>query len=89
MRGRANVDLELSDLADEFSPSTLANTLRARHGKVDVVLQSGAYMARASVSAAEGARPMRHVNSHGTLRTLRALLPILSENARLLSVNRP
>jgi carbonyl reductase 1 len=74
------------DLADAASPATLAALLRERHGGVDVVVQNGAAMPRAGVPPAEDARPMIEANSHGTLRTLRAFLPLLRENGRMVVV---
>ena len=60
--------------------------LRERHGTVDVAVLNGAYMPRAGLPAAIDARPMIEANNHGTLRFLRAMAPILGENARLLVV---
>ena len=74
------------DLADLESPAALAAMIQARHGGVDVVVQNGAYMPRAGVSAAEDARPMIASNSHGTLRVLRAFLPLLRANGRMVVV---
>ena len=74
------------DLADPQSPAALAAMIQARHGGVDVVVQNGAYMPRAGVSAAEDARPMIASNSHGTLRVLRAFLPLLRANGRMVVV---
>jgi NAD(P)-dependent dehydrogenase (short-subunit alcohol dehydrogenase family) len=74
------------DLADPPSPARVADELRRRHGGVDVVVQNGAYMPRANVPARDDARPMIEANSHGTLRVLRAFLPVLREGGRLIVV---
>jgi carbonyl reductase 1 len=74
------------DLSDPESPLRLSEILEARHGGVDVVVQNGAYMPRAGVAAADDARPMVATNNHGTLRVLRAMLPILRANGRLVIV---
>ena len=74
------------DLADPDSPARLAALLRDKHGGVDVVVQNGAYMPRAGVAAVEDARPMIGANSHGTLRALRAFLPLLRPNGRMVVV---
>ena len=74
------------DLADLEGPAALAAMIQARHGGVDVVVQNGAYMPRAGVSAAEDAGPMIASNSHGTLRVLRAFLPLLRANGRMVVV---
>ena len=81
-----NVELLAFDLADPESPDTLAMLLEQRHGGLDVVVQDGAYMARADVSAEEDARPMIEANSHGTLRVLRSFAPLLRPNGRMLVV---
>jgi len=74
------------DLADPGSPARLAVLLKARHGGVDVVVQNGAYMPRAGVPAAQDAPPMIASNSHGTLRVLRAFLPVLRSGGRMVVV---
>ncbi len=80
------VDYLLFDLADQQAAARVAEVLRTRHGSVDIVVQNGAYMARAGVPAIEDARLMIETNSHGTLRVLRAFLPILKENGRMIVV---
>lgn len=82
----ADVDSLLFDLVDPDAAARVAEILRTRHGGVDIVVQNGAYMARAGVPAAEDARPMIETNSHGTLRVLRSFLPILRENGRMIVV---
>jgi carbonyl reductase 1 len=74
------------DLAEPASPADVATMLKHKHGGVDIVVQNGAYMPRANVDAINDARPMIASNSHGTLRVLRAILPILRENGRLIVV---
>ncbi|WP_156255695.1 SDR family NAD(P)-dependent oxidoreductase [Sandarakinorhabdus oryzae] len=79
-------DVLLFDLADPAAPEQIAAQVRTRHGGVDIVIQNGAAMPRPGVPAAEDARPMIAANCHGTLRVLRAFLPILNPNGRLLIV---
>lgn len=74
------------DLSDPAAPSRVADQIAARHSGVDIVVQNGAYMPRAGVPAAEDARPMIAANSHGTLRVLRAFLPILRPHGRMIVV---
>lgn len=74
------------DLADRDAPATLAQALADRHGGVDVVVQNAAYMPRSGVPARDDARPMIEANSHGTLRVLRAFLPVLRRHGRLVVV---
>jgi NAD(P)-dependent dehydrogenase (short-subunit alcohol dehydrogenase family) len=76
----------LFDLADAHSPQNVAQELRRRHGGIDVLVQNGAYMPRAGVRAADDARAMIAANNHGTLRVLRAFLPMLRENGRIVVV---
>jgi NAD(P)-dependent dehydrogenase (short-subunit alcohol dehydrogenase family) len=81
-----HVDWLPFDLGDPASPAALAAALHARHGGLDVAVLNGAYAPRADVPASEDARPMIEANNHGTLRFLRAVAPILNENARLVIV---
>ncbi|MGI8741697.1 MAG: SDR family NAD(P)-dependent oxidoreductase [Bryobacteraceae bacterium] len=82
----AVVNCQVFDLANAEAAAKLAELMRTRHSGVDIVVQNGAYMARVGVPAAEDARPMIEANSHGTLRVLRAFLPILRENGRMIVV---
>ena len=81
-----DADYLLFDLSDATAPQRVAAILKDRHGGVDIVVQNGAYMPRAGVSASVDARLMIEANSHGTLRVLRGFLPILRENGRLIVV---
>jgi len=74
------------DLADQASPGALAATLRERHGRVDVAVLNGSYVPRAGAPAAEDARAMIAANSHGSLRFLRAMAPVMAANGRLVVV---
>lgn len=80
------VDHLLFDLADKASAARLATLLLKRHGGIDCLVQNGAYMPRAGVPASLDARPMIEANNHGTLRVLRAFLPILRPNGRIVVV---
>ncbi len=74
------------DLADADAAGTVANALISRHGGVDVVIQNGAYTPQPGVPAADDAGPMIAANNHGTLRVLKAFLPALRENGRMVIV---
>lgn len=76
----------LFDLSSPSDPERIAQEIGNRHGGVDVVVQNGAYMPRAGVPALDDARPMIAANSHGTLRVLRAFLPLLRGNGRIVVV---
>jgi NAD(P)-dependent dehydrogenase (short-subunit alcohol dehydrogenase family) len=74
------------DLSDPQSPAALAETLRQRHGGVDAAILNGAYVARPDFPSSVEARPMIEANNHGSLRFLRAFVPILNDGARLIVV---
>ncbi len=74
------------DLADPMAAARTAKTLKELHGGVDLVVQNGAYVARANVPARDDARPMIEANNHGTLRVLESFLPVLNDNGRLIIV---
>jgi len=76
----------LFDLADPGSPDLVAQEIARRHGGIDFVILNGAYMPRAGKPALEDARPMIAANSHGTLRVLRAFLPVLRPHGRIVVV---
>ncbi|XHS78559.1 SDR family NAD(P)-dependent oxidoreductase [Burkholderiaceae bacterium UC74_6] len=80
------VDYRIFDLADPAAPARLAAELKQRHGGVDIVVQNGAAMPTPGAPAATDARAMVEANSHGTLRVLRAFLPILRANGRIVVV---
>lgn len=82
----AAVESLIFDLADPAAPDRVARDLVAKHGGVDIVVQNGAYIPRAGVAAKDEARPMIACNSHGTLRVLRAFLPILRPDGRMVIV---
>ncbi len=74
------------DLGAPASPHQVATELARRHGKVDIVVQNGAYMPTPGAAVAHDARPMIEANSHGTLRVLRAFMPVLAEHGRMIVV---
>jgi NAD(P)-dependent dehydrogenase (short-subunit alcohol dehydrogenase family) len=76
----------LFDLANPSDPDRTAQEILKRQGGIDTVILNGAYMPRANVPAWQDARPMIAANNHGTLRVLRAFLPILRENGRIVVV---
>ncbi|MEM1436449.1 MAG: SDR family NAD(P)-dependent oxidoreductase [Pseudomonadota bacterium] len=74
------------DLARPDDPSETARRIADEHGGIDLVIQNGAYIARAGHPAVDDARPMIAANSHGTLRVLTAFLPILRERGQIIIV---
>lgn len=84
-KGR-NVDWLMFHLDDPQGAQRLADTLRSRHGGVDVAVLNAAFAPRDDVPAVTQARPMIEANNHGTLRFLNAFAPVMRENARLVVV---
>ena len=74
------------DLSNPSDAERVSEELRQRHGYVDVVVQNGAYLPRAGQGALDDARPMIQANSHGTLRVLEALTPLVRQNGRVVIV---
>lgn len=85
---RAGVDVGhlVFDLADPAAPDRLAAEIRRLRGGVDIVVLNGAVMPTPGAPAVRDARPMVVANSHGTLRVLRAFLPVLNPNGRMVVV---
>ena len=83
---RLNVDWLPFDLAAEEGPLFLAETLRSRHGGVDIAVLNGAFAPRDDLPAATQARKMVETNNHGTLRFLNSFGPLMRENGRLVII---
>ena len=84
-KGR-NVDWLMFDLDDPQSAQWLADTMRFRHGGVDVAILNAAFAPRDDIPAVTQARRMIEANNHGTLRFLDAFAPVMRENGRLVIV---
>lgn len=95
-RGRAACDLlrgeglrpELTaiDVGDDGSVQTAADSLRARHGGVDVVISNAAQRISKDTPAADQVAAFINTNNHGTRRMIRAFVPLLDDNARFIVV---
>lgn len=76
----------LLDVTDDASVAALAETIRARHRGIDVIISNAA--ARISRDLPQAAQVTEFVdtNNHGASRMLRAFRPLLNRNARFLVV---
>jgi carbonyl reductase 1 len=76
----------LLDVTDDESVAALVETIRTRHGGVDVVISNAAARISPDRSQAEQVRLFVNTNNHGTLRMIRAFGRMLRDNARFLVV---
>jgi len=84
-RGLSPIDHPL-DVTDDASVAGLAETIRTRHGGVDIVISNAAARISPKLSEAEQVALFVNTNNHGTYRMIRAFGPILKENARFIVV---
>ena len=84
-RGLAPV-LHRLDVTDEASVASLAETIRTRHGGVDIVISNAAARLVRERSQAEQVRLFIETNNHGAYRMIRAFGPLLRDDARFLVV---
>ncbi len=78
--------LHMLDVTDDASVAMLAETIRRRHGGVDIVISNAAARISRNLSQAEQVGQFINTNNHGTFRMIRAFEPILRDNARFLVV---
>lgn len=76
----------LLDVTDDASVTALAETIRTRHGGVDIVISNAAARISRNLSQAEQVALFVNTNNHGTFRMIRAFGPMLRDNARLLVI---
>ncbi len=74
------------DVTDEASVAALAETIRSRHGGVDIVISNAAARIAHDRSQAEQVALFIDTNNHGTFRMIRAFGSLLRDNARFLVV---
>jgi carbonyl reductase 1 len=74
------------DVADDASVASFAETIRARHGGVDIVISNAAARLVRDRPLGEQVVPFINTNNHGTFRMLRAFVPLLRDNARFVVV---
>ena len=74
------------DVTDDTSVAALAETIRTRHGGVDVVISNAAARISPEFSPSETVRLFINTNNHGAYRMIRSFGPMLKDNARFLIV---
>lgn len=85
-RPRGRLRGEVLDVAADGAVEAFADTLRARHGGVDVVFSNAAARLVPDVPSAELVTPLVATNNLATTRLLRAFSPILRPGGRLFVV---
>jgi carbonyl reductase 1 len=87
LRGRGlSPRFHLLDVTDDASVAALAETIRARHGGVDIVISNAAARISRERPQAEQVALFVNTNNHGTFRMIRAFGPLLRDNSRYLVV---
>lgn len=74
------------DVTDAASVATAADTICARHGGIDIVIQNAAARITKDVPQADQVDGFVDTNNHGTLRIIEAFVPLLRDNARFIVV---
>lgn len=73
-------------MTDDARVASCAETLRARHGRVDIVISNAAARMVRERPISEQVGPFIATNNHGTFRMLRAFVPLLKDGARFVVV---
>jgi len=76
----------LLDVTDDASVVALSETIRTRHGGVDIVISNAAARISPNFSQAEQVALFVNTNNHGTFRMIREFGPILKDDARFIVV---
>ncbi|HEX5094107.1 MAG TPA: SDR family NAD(P)-dependent oxidoreductase [Burkholderiales bacterium] len=84
-RGLSPAFLRL-DVTDEASVADAAQTLRTRHGGVDIVIHNAAARMSRELAPSDQVRQFIGTNNHGTYRMIRAFGPLLKDHARFLVI---
>ena len=74
------------DVTDAASVAAAADTIRVRHGGIDIVIQNAAARITKDMPQADQVEGFVETNNHGTLRIIEAFVPLLRDNARLVVV---
>lgn len=74
------------DVTDDASVASFAETIRERHGGVDIVISNAAARISRDHPLGEQVVPFVNTNNHGTFRMIRAFVPLLRDNARFIVV---
>lgn len=87
LRGRGlSPEFHLLDVTQDASVAALAETIRARHGGIDIVISNAAARISRDRSQAEQVALFVNTNNHGAFRIIRAFGPMLRDNARFLVI---
>ncbi|MEM9626164.1 MAG: SDR family NAD(P)-dependent oxidoreductase [Pseudomonadota bacterium] len=78
---RAQLAFERLDVTEEQSIADLADTIRDRHGGLDIVASNAAARITKERSEAEQVRTFIETNNHGSCRLLKRLMPLLRPGA--------
>jgi carbonyl reductase 1 len=78
--------LELLDVRDGASVKALAQVIAERHGGVDIVISNAAARISREVPSEQQVRAFVDTNNHGTVRMIRAFVPLLNDGARFIVV---
>jgi carbonyl reductase 1 len=78
--------LEVLDVRDGPSVQALAHTIAQRHGGVDTVISNAAARISPQVPAGQQVRAFVDTNNHGTVRMIKAFVPLLNDGARFVVV---
>jgi carbonyl reductase 1 len=82
----ASPRLELLDVRSSASVQALAQTIAERHGGVDIVISNAAARITPEVPAEQQVHTFVDTNNHGTVRMIRAFVPLLNDGARFIVV---
>jgi carbonyl reductase 1 len=78
--------LELLDVRSSASVQAVAHTIAERHGGVDIVISNAAARISPEVPSEQQVRTFVDTNNHGTIRMIRAFVPLLNDGARFIVV---
>jgi carbonyl reductase 1 len=76
----------LLDVTDDASVATFAETIRTRHGGVDIVISNAAARISPNIPQVDQVALFVNTNNHGTFRMIREFGPILRDDARFVVV---
>jgi NAD(P)-dependent dehydrogenase (short-subunit alcohol dehydrogenase family) len=82
---RAEMDLVTADLRDPAAIEGLADAIRDRHGRLDLLVNNAGVFQRRRVLTEEGLETTFAVNALAPYRVTRALLPLLSPSGRVVN----
>ena len=78
--------LEVLDVSSGASVRALAQTIAERHAGVDIVISNAAARISPEVAGEQQVRAFVGTNNHGTVRMIRAFVPLLNDGARFIVV---